>query len=96
MKSRTKKTGEAGIVAVEHGGTQKVTKYVYEPGNATRYEVWLTFHGDEALVSLWPGQGSAASCCVLQTHGYLHESYVAQKLGVGEVDALVLAIPRLR
>lgn len=45
--SRTKKTIEDGITFLDQGARQTVAKYVYEPGNGTRYEVWFAFYRDE-------------------------------------------------
>lgn len=93
MTMRTKTTVAEGIVSREQCSSGAETfRYEYEPGNATRYEIWISaWEDNRAMVSLWPGVSGSSSCCVFSTDGYLHEDYVADKLGVGSVDALVLA-----
>lgn len=75
-----------------------MSRYVYEPGNGTRYELFITPFVGSLLGcsgSVWVVAGpfpDKVRAMVLPVDIGLHWTYVAEKMGLNEVDASVVAL----
>lgn len=98
MKFRKRKTIDEGII---YKSEEAITKtYVYEPGNATRYEIvivkMLESNGSDMYLS-WP-QDSLLICIVnfnksiiIQDKTYISPSYLKEKIEMSDSSCAVLA-----
>ena len=72
----------------------------YEPGNGTRYDLiwgWVPGYNGKGhvLMVTWMKRGgsggSGGTTMVVGAGSFAHESYVSEKMDVGQADAQVLA-----
>ena len=75
----------------------KMNRKFYEPGNGTRYDlIWDWFPGyngkDHVLMVTWMKRGGSGGVSMVVGEGsFAHETYVSEKMDVGEADAKALA-----
>ena len=75
----------------------KMTREFYEPGNGTRYDIlWGYVPGynnkDHVFMLTWMRSGgSGGVSMVVGPSSFTHETYVSEKMGVGQADAQVLS-----
>lgn len=94
MSARSKSFDES-IVQADDGS---VVLYDYQPGNMTRYSIALVYpeYGDYAGQTGFLGKDeilvvSGNKAFIVSKAMYLHYSYVMEKTGLGEADAVVIA-----
>ena len=80
-----------------------MTREFYEPGNGTRYDlIWgyvppyntqrIGMPTDPVFMLTWMRSGGSGGVSMVAGPGsFTHETYVSEKMGVGQADAEVLA-----
>lgn len=74
-----------------------MTREFYEPGNGTRYDLlWGYVPGysnkDLMLMVTWMRSGGSGGVSIIVSLGsFAHETYVSEKMDVGQADAKALA-----
>ena len=75
----------------------EMNREFYEPGNGTRYDlIWgyvpgYNNKGHVLMVSWMRGGGSGGVSMVIGEGSFAHETYVSEKMGLGQADAEALA-----
>jgi len=68
----------------------RVQRFIYEPGNGTRYDL-LFGRADEHLLLVWLHRGgSGGSALHWSGNNFLHWTYLAEKLNAGRADIAAL------
>lgn len=61
----------------------------WQPGNGTRYEVYLFLTYERILISWW-NKGDGGRTMIKDTLNMFHYSYMLEKMNIGEADAAAL------
>ena len=75
----------------------KMNRKFYEPGNGTRYDLiwgWVPGYNGKGhvLMVTWMKRGGSGGVSMVVGEGsFAHETYVSEKMDVGEADAKALA-----